>query len=322
MNQIIQTVPNFSEGRNKENIEKIVDCFRNRQGVVLLDYSSDADHNRTVVTAAGEREPLKAAVIEAVGLASQLIDLRKHEGQHPRMGATDVVPFIPVQNSTTEECIEISKEVAKEVYDKFGIPSFLYEQSAAASHRVNLAAVRKGQFEGMAEKIKEDKWKPDFGSTIHESAGITAIGARMPLVAYNVNLNSTNVDNANQIARNVRHLSGGLRFVKGIGIDMPEQKMTQVSMNLTDFSKTPIYRAFELIKIEATRYNEKIVESEVIGLVPKAALTETLDFYLKDADYDKNDYDFIAREAVKYLKIKDFSVDQILEKNIDDKLKG
>lgn len=318
MKQIIECVPNFSEGRDQEKIEKILKAFRGKEGVVLLDHSSDTDHNRTVVTVVGEYEPLKNAVVEAMGIACELIDLRVHEGQHPRMGATDVVPFIPIQNATMDECIALSKEVAEAVHSKFGIPSFLYEKSATAPERENLATVRKGQFEGMAEKIKTPGWQPDFGTEIHPSAGITAIGARMPLVAFNVNIDSLNVDVATAISKNVRHLSGGLRYCKAIGIDLSAHGKTQVSMNMTDFTKTPLYRAYELIGVEGRRYNTKIVESEVIGLVPKEALTNTLDFYLQDADYDKNDFDFIAKKAVEMLKIVDFSVDQILEKKIQD----
>ncbi len=248
-----------------------------------------------VVTVVGEYEALKNAVVEAVGIATELIDMTKHEGQHPRMGATDVIPFIPIKNASMEECIKLSKEVAETVYNKFGVPSFLYEKSASKSDRENLATVRKGQFEGMAEKVKDPAWTPDFGNNIHPTAGITAIGARMPLVAFNVNLNTNDIEIANKIAKNVRHLSGGLRFCKALGIALEERGIVQISMNMTDFTKTPLYRAFELIRIEAQRYGVSIVGSEIIGLVPMDALLATSEYYLG---------------------IENFSYEQVLEKRI------
>ena len=295
MNQIIQCVPNFSEGRDLEKIEKIVSAFRGKVGVKLLDYSNDVDHNRVVVTVVGEKEALKNAVIEAVGLATELIDLNHHEGQHPRMGATDVIPFIPIKNVTMDECIALSKEVAGKLYENYGVPSFLYEKSASSSERENLANLRKGQFEGMAEKVKDPQWAPDFGTTIHPSAGITAVGARMPLVAFNVNLNTNDLEIANKIAKNVRHLSGGLRYCKALGIALEDRGIVQISMNMTDFTKTPLYRAFELVRIEAQRYGVSIVGSEIIGLVPMDALIGTAEYYLG---------------------IENFSYDQVLEKRI------
>lgn len=295
MNKIVQCVPNFSEGRNLEVIEKIVENFRGKQGVKLLDYSNDEDHNRVVVTVVGEPEPLKAAVVAAMGTAKALIDMTTQSGQHPRMGATDVVPFIPIRNVTMEECIALAKETAKETFEVNDLPSFLYEKAASAPHRENLAEVRKGQFEGMAEKVKKPEWIPDFGTDIHHTAGITAIGARMPLVAFNVNLDTDNLEIANKIAKNVRHLSGGLRFCKAIGIDLEDRGQVQVSMNMTDYTKTPLYRAIELIKIEARRYGVNVVGSEVIGLVPMEALIQTAEYYLG---------------------IEEFSMDQVLEKRI------
>lgn len=295
MNQIIQCVPNFSEGRDLAKIEQIISPFRGKNGVKLLDYSNDEDHNRVVVTVVGEKEALKLAVIEAVGIASKVIDMTSHEGQHPRMGATDVIPFIPIKNVTMEECIALSKEVAEAVYTEYGVPSFLYEKSASTPDRENLANVRKGQFEGMAEKVKQPEWKPDFGSNIHPTAGITAIGARMPLVAFNVNLNTNDLEVANKIAKNVRHLSGGLRFCKALGIALEERGIVQISMNMTDFTKTPLYRAFELVRIEAQRYGVSIVGSEIVGLVPMDALIGTAEYYLG---------------------IENFSYDQVLEKRI------
>ncbi|SHH32682.1 glutamate formiminotransferase [Caloranaerobacter azorensis DSM 13643] len=296
MKKIIECVPNFSEGRDLEKIEKIVNPFRGKDGVKLLDYQRDEDHNRLVVTVVGEPEPLKEAVIEAMGVAIREIDMTKHQGQHPRMGAIDVVPFIPIKNVSMTEAIELSKEVAKEAAEKYNLPIFLYEKSATRPERQNLAKIRKGEFEGMEEKLKDPDWKPDFGpDKVHPTAGVTAVGARMPLVAFNVNLSTDNLEIANQIARRVRHISGGLRYCKAIGIELKDRGIVQVSMNMTDYTKTALYRVFELIRIEARRYGVNIVGSEIIGLVPMEALIDT---------------------AVYYLGVEDFSMEQILETRI------
>jgi len=281
MKKIIECVPNFSEGRDPEKIEKIVASFRGKKGVKLLDYQTDEDHNRMVVTVVGEPNGLKAAVMEAVGCAIDVIDMRAHRGQHPRMGATDVVPYIPIKNIGMEEVVAFSREVAEEAAEKYALPIFLYEKSASRPERQNLAEIRKGQYEGMAEKIKQPQWKPDFGpAKIHPSAGVTAMGARMPLVAYNVNLDSPNLEIADEIARKVRQISGGLRYCKGIGIELKDRGQVQVSMNMTDYTRTALYRAFELIKIEARRYGVNVVGSEIVGLVPMEALVDTAAYYL------------------------------------------
>lgn len=296
MSKIVQCVPNFSEGRDLEKIEKIVSPFRGKQGVKLLDYSNDEDHNRVVVTVVGEPQALKTAVLEAMEIAIREIDMTKHQGQHPRMGATDVVPFIPIKNVSMTEAIELAKEVAQEAAERFQLPIFLYEKTASSPNRENLANIRKGEFEGMSEKITQAEWKPDFGPTaIHPTAGATAVGARMPLVAFNVNLDTNKLDIANNIAKNVRFLSGGLRYCKAIGIELKDRGIVQVSMNMTDYSKTALYRAFELIKIEAKRYGVNVVGSEIIGLVPMEALIDT---------------------AVYYLGVEDFSIEQVLETRI------
>jgi glutamate formiminotransferase len=296
MNKIIECVPNFSEGRNAKNIEKIVAPFRGQKGVKLLDYQTDADHNRMVVTVVGEPQALKTAVIAAMGSAIELIDMNTHQGQHPRMGAIDVVPFIPIRNINMEEAVAFSKEVATEAAQQFSLPIFLYERSASLPERQNLANIRKGQYEGMAEKVKQPEWKPDCGpAKIHPTAGVTAVGARMPLVAYNVNLDSDNMEIANAIAKKVRHISGGLRYCKGIGIELKDRGLVQVSMNLTDYTQTALYRAFELIKVEARRYGVNVVGSEIVGLVPMEALMDS---------------------AAYYLGLEGFSVDQVLESRI------
>ncbi len=297
MDKLIECVPNYSEGRDKAKIEQIVDCFRGKKGVKLLDYSSDEDHNRTVVTVIGEPAALQAAVVESVGKALALIDMRVHKGQHPRMGAVDVIPFIPVKNATVEDADALAKATAKEASEKFGQPFFLYEQSATAPHRVNLADVRKGQFEGMAEKMKDQTlWKPDFGpDTIHPTGGVTAIGARPPLVAFNVNLATSDMDIATKIVRAVRYINGGFRFCKAMPVELKERGIVQVSMNLTDYSKTAIYRVFEAIKTECRRYGVNVVGSEVVGLVPMQALIDCAEYYLQ---------------------IENFSVEQVLESRL------
>ena len=281
MNRIIECVPNFSEGRDLQKIDQIISPFRGKQGVKLLDYSNDEDHNRLVVTVVGEPEPLRDAVLEAIGIAVKLIDLNHHTGQHPRMGAVDVVPFIPIKNVTMEEAIALSKEVGAEVGKRYNLPVFLYEKSASAPHRENLAAVRKGEFEGMAEKIKLPEWRPDFGpAERHATAGTVAIGARMPLVAYNINLNTPNLDIAHDIANKIRFMGGGLRYCKAMGVELKDRGITQVSINMTDYTRTALYRAFELTRVEARRYGVSIVGSEIIGLVPMEALIDTASYYL------------------------------------------
>ncbi|MBW2573500.1 MAG: glutamate formimidoyltransferase, partial [Deltaproteobacteria bacterium] len=238
------------------------------------------------------------ALIEAIGAAIECIDMRKHEGQHPRMGAVDVVPFIPVKNLSMTETVEISRKVAEEVSEKYNLPVFLYEESAVRPERRNLSDIRKGQFEGMTDKIKQPEWKPDFGpEEIHPTAGVTAVGARMPLVAFNVNLDTDKLEIAKDIAKKVRYISGGLRYCKGIGVELKERSIVQVSMNMTDFTKTGLYRSFELIKLEAERYGVNVVGSEIVGLVPMAALIDT---------------------AVYYLGIENFSIAQVLETQIMD----
>jgi len=298
LNQIMECVPNFSEGRDLSKVEKILDCFRGKKDVKLLDYSSNADHNRTVVTLVGEPGPLADAVVEAVGVAAALIDLRTHTGEHPRMGATDVVPFIPIKNCDMDEAVALAKDVGRRIWEGHKVPVFLYEKAASAPHRENLAAVRKGQFEGMAEKMKDPLWHADFGfDAPHPSAGATVVGARMPLCAFNVNLGTPDVSIADRIAKKVRHIGGGLRFCKAMGVDLSERKLAQVSMNLTDYTKTSIYSAYEMVKMEARRYGVPVVGSEVIGLVPMKALIDCAEYYLG---------------------IEDFSVDQILETRVTE----
>lgn len=287
MARLIECVPNFSEGRNKELIEKILDEVRKVEDVKLLDYSSDKDHNRTVVTFIGEPENVLEATFNACKKASELIDMTKHIGEHPRMGATDVIPLIPISDVTMEEAIELSRKLAKRIGEELNIPVFLYEKSATASHRENLAEIRKGQYEGMAEKLKKEMWKPDFGpDELNIKSGVTAVGARMPLVAFNVNLGTNDITVAKKIAKAVRASSGGLKYCKALGIEIKERDIVQVSMNMVDYTKTPLYRVFDMIEREANRYGVNVIGSEVIGLVPMNALIDCADYYLKVENFD------------------------------------
>jgi glutamate formiminotransferase len=289
LSKIVECVPNFSEGRDPDKIDRIVQPLRGKEGVKLLDYKPDYDHNRIVVTTAGEPEALAAALLEAMEIAIELIDMRTHTGQHPRMGAVDVVPFIPVKNMTMDETVELSKRFAEKAATRFNLPIFLYEESASSEARRNLAEVRRGQFEGMPEKLKQLEWKPDYGPEgSHPTAGVTAIGARMPLVAWNVNLGTSSLDIANDIARKIRHLNGGMRYCKAIGIELKERGIVQVSINMTDYTKTSLYRVFELIQIEARRWGVPVVGSEIIGLVPMGALIDTAAYYLRFEDFDSS----------------------------------
>ena len=248
MKKLVQCVPNYSEGKDLEKIEKIAAPFKKNKNIKFMGCEPDADYNRTVITVIGEPEDIIEAVVESVGIAAELIDMNVQRGEHLRMGATDVVPFIPIKGITMAECVEISKIVAEKISSKFNIPIFLYEESATAPNRVSLPSIRKGEFEGMAEKLKLEEWAPDFGERApHPTAGVTAVGGRMPLIAYNINL---------------------------------EKGFVQVTMNIKDFKKNPIYRVFETVKMEAKRYGVNVIGSEIIGAVPMEALSDSIEYYL------------------------------------------
>lgn len=280
MQQLIECVPNFSEGRRPEIIEAIADMVRRTRGVMLLDVSSDADHNRSVLTFAGEPEGVEQAAFAAIKAASELIDLTQHSGEHPRIGATDVVPFIPIRGIQMADCVAIARRLGARVGDELGIPVYLYEQAAARPDRQNLENIRKGQFEGLREVIATDPDRaPDFGPLALGTAGATVIGARAPLIAYNIYLNTARVEIANKIARVVRHSGGGLRYVKALGLLVNNQ--AQVSMNLTDYTKTAIQRVQEMVRTEAARYGCQITHSELVGLIPEQALVDAARWYLQ-----------------------------------------
>ncbi|RXI48971.1 glutamate formimidoyltransferase [Clostridium tetani] len=286
MARLVECVPNFSEGKDKKIIETIVDEVRKIENVKLLDYSSDEDHNRSVVTMIGAPEDVKKAVLGLAKKSIELIDMTKHHGGHPRMGAVDVIPFTPVSDVTMEECVELANEVGKEI-GSLGVPVYLYEDAATTPERQNLAKVRKGQYEGFFEKIKEAEWKPDYGpQEMNAKSGCTAVGARVALVAFNVNLGTDNLEVADAIAKKVRFIGGGLRFAKAIGLKLEERNIVQVSMNLVNYEKTSVYRAFEMIKMEAKRYGVPVVGSEVIGTVPMKALLDCAEYYLQIENFD------------------------------------
>jgi glutamate formiminotransferase len=279
---IIECIPNVSEGRRPEVVERLVAAIRAVPGVRLLDYSSDASHNRSVLTFVGDREPVKAAVLALFEQAVAAIDLRGHKGEHPRLGAVDVVPFVPIDGVTMDACVELAREVGATVAERFGVPVYLYEEASGNPARKNLEDIRRGEFEGLAAKMGSSGWAPDFGPAApHPAAGASVIGARMPLIAYNINLNTDRVDVAKKIAAAIRHSSGGMRYVKAAGFKLEDRNLAQVSMNLTNYQKTPIFRVFEMVKREAERYGVSILESEIIGLVPSAALVSAAEFYLQ-----------------------------------------
>lgn len=287
MAKIIESVPNISEGKNKDIIEACVDQIRTTAGCTLLQYSSDPNHNRTVITYMGSPEAVEEASVKLAKKAVELIDLTKQTGEHPRMGCVDVIPFIPIKETTVEECVALSKKVGERIAKEADLPVFLYEQSASAPHRENLATVRKGQFEGMSEKVKDPLWIPDFGGQrINPTGGVVAVGARPPLVAFNINLNTSDVEIANKIAKIIRKAGGGLDNVKAMGVLLEDRNIAQVSINMTDFNRTPLYRVVELTKAEAARYGLTVIGTELIGLCPMKALFDSAEYYLQIENFD------------------------------------
>lgn len=283
MKRLIECVPNFSEGRDAAKVDAIVAAMCEVPGVYLLDRESDADHNRSVITLAGEPEPVAEAALRGVGKAAELIDLTKHTGAHPRMGATDVVPFIPIEGIEIEDCVALAKKVGREIWERYRIPVYFYEAAAQKPERTNLENIRKGQFEGLREEVLRNPDRtPDVGEPrLHATAGATVVGARKFLIAYNINLNTPDLEIAKKIGKNIRFSNGGLRYVKAMGVDLRARNLAQVSINMTDFEQTPLHRVFEMVKREAERYGVIIVGSEIVGLIPKRAIELTADFYLQ-----------------------------------------
>src|SRR3954471_15870504 len=286
MAQTIECIPNVSEGRRAEIVDGIAAAVRAVPGARLLDYSADPSHNRSVFTLAGDAAAMKAAVLALYDAAVASIDLRSHTGEHPRLGAVDVVPFVPIEGVTMADCVALANDVAREVASRFRVPVYLYEEASSNPARRNLEDIRRGEFEGLAAKMASDGWAPDYGpGAPHPSAGASVIGARMPLIAYNINLNTDRLDVAKKIAAAIRHSSGGFRFVKAAGFELKDRGVVQVSMNLTNYEKTPIFRVFETVKREAERYGVQVLESEIVGLVPAAALNAAAEYYLQIAAF-------------------------------------
>jgi len=283
---IIECVPNVSEGRRREVVETLVDAVRRTPGVRLLDYSSDTAHNRSVITMAGDAAALQRGVLELFEAAIPRIDLRTHTGEHPRLGAVDVVPFVPIEGVTMAECVALARDTAAEVARRFQVPIYLYEEAATRPSRTNLEDIRRGQFEGLAAKMAGPEWTPDFGPRApHPTAGASVIGARMPLIAYNINLATDRLDVAKKIAAAIRQSSGGFRYVKAMGVSLADRGIVQVSINLTNYEKTPMFRVFEAVRREAERYGVTVLESEIVGLVPAAALVGTAEHFLQLASF-------------------------------------
>jgi len=293
MRTVIECVPNVSEGADRAAVEAIAASVRSAPGVRLLDVSSDPSHNRSVLTFVGDGDGIRAGVAALFDAALPRIDLTRQRGEHPRVGAVDVVPIIPIRGATLAECVALSREVGAAIADRHGVPVYLYEDSASAEHRRNLADIRRGEFEGLAAKMEDPRWKPDFGpERPHATAGAVVVGARAPLIAYNINLGTADVSIADRIAKSIRHIGGGFRYVKAMGVELSDRKLAQVSINMTNFKKTPLHRVFECVRSEAARYGVPIVGSEIVGLTPADAL-------------------FAAAEH--YLRIEKFSPDQVLE---------
>ena len=287
MTKILECIPNFSEGRCQKTINKLIKTAQSIPGVSLLDTNSDQSHNRTVLTLIGDPPGIKAVAIALTKCAQENIDLTQQLGEHPRMGAVDVIPFVPIKGVTMAECITISKDVAQTIAAELDIPVFLYEESATANHRHNLAAIRKGQFEGMAKKMQSPLWQPDYGpATPHPTSGVVAVGARHSLIAFNANLSTPDITIANKIAKKVRGSSGGLKYCKAIGIMLKERNIAQVSMNLVNYKHTAIYTTLELIKAEAKRYGVQVIGTELIGLAPAEALIDCAEYYLQLENFD------------------------------------
>lgn len=283
MRRLVECVPNFSEGRDAAKVDALVEAMRAVAGVTVLDREMDADHNRCVITLAGEPDAVAEAALRGAGKAVELIDLTQHSGAHPRIGAVDVIPFVPIEGVTIEDCVVLARKVGQQIWERYKIPVYFYEAAATRPDRVNLENIRKGQFEGLREEVRRNPERaPDIGGPeLHPTAGAVVVGARKFLIAYNINLATPDVEIAKKIARTIRFSSGGLRYVKAMGVDLRARGLAQVSINLTDFEQTPLHVVFEMVKREAARYGVNVVGSEIVGLVPKRAIEMTADYYIQ-----------------------------------------
>jgi glutamate formiminotransferase / 5-formyltetrahydrofolate cyclo-ligase len=295
---MIECVPNVSEGRDPSTIEAIAEAVRGTAGVHLLDFHSDPDHNRSVFTyASNDAAAIRDATLRLYEVAIERIDLRQHHGAHPRVGAVDVVPFVPLEGSTMAECIALSEETARIISERFAVPTYLYEHSARHDYRRDLPVIRSGGFELFATKMRDEQWRPDFGpETVHPSAGVTVVGARVPLIAFNMQLGTTRMEVADACARAVRGLSGGLRYVRALPIELKSRGLVQVSMNLLDYKKSPIHRAFAVVREEAERHGVSVVSSEIVGLVPMDAMLQVAEWHLRIAGFK---HDVVLEERIR-----------------------
>jgi glutamate formiminotransferase len=316
MMKIIEIVPNYSEGRNPLIMDQIVAPFLNQVGIHLTRLEMDANYNRSVLTVIGEAETVMTQMVASAVIASQLIDLRIHTGEHPRMGAVDVCPLIPIANVTEEECIAYSKRLAEAMHKATGVPIYLYSKSSTRENCVNLPDIRRGEFEGMSAKMKDPKWYPDFGpNSPHPSAGVTAVGVRPPLVAFNIDVNTKNKKAVLEIARKIRYSGGGYRFIQANPAYLNDKGFCHVTMNLTDYTQTALYQAIEAVKMEAKRYNIEMTGSEIVGLVSRECLADSLKYYLHIDDKEELhlSLDEITRLSIQYFGLRDFSKEKIIE---------
>lgn len=319
--RIVQCVPNISEGRDLDKIQKIVAPLKNQEGFSLISVEPDANYHRTVITLIGDPEKMIMPLINFFEQARNLIDMNQHHGEHPRMGAVDVTPFIPISGVTIEECVEYAKSLADHVSFMFQIPVYLYAKAAQSPERISLPDIRKGEFEGMKDKIKDPLWTPDYGpNEIHPTFGVTAIGARIPLIAYNIDLNTKDEKVASFIAKAIRQSSGGFQFIQAGPAFLEDKGFVQVTMNILDFKKNPIYRILETVKMEAQRYHVEVMSSEVVGLIPKEAIVDSLKYYfaLRNETLDKNmSLNDIATYATQDLMFRDFDALKIIEAHVN-----
>lgn len=320
MSKIVECVPNFSEGKNQINIDKIVSPFKNKEGFKLVNVESDPDYNRTVVTLIGDPDKIIEALIPFTEIVVNLIDMNYQKGEHSRMGAIDVIPFIPIENVTMKDCVSYAEIAAEKISSMFQIPIFLYAEAARKEDRVLLPNIRKGEFEGMKEKIQESNWTPDFGEAkIHPTFGCIAIGAREFLVAYNIDIPTLDEKVAKEISKSIRTSSGGFGYIQAGPVTLEQRGHTQVTMNILNYKKNPIYRIFELVSLEALRYHLEIKSAEIIGLIPKKALIQSIQYYLECENIEVSK-SYTLEELVdlsrKYLKLRDFSVEKIIESHL------
>ena len=320
MNKVVQCVPNFSEGRDLEKIERIVEPLKNKEGFKLVSYEPDGDYNRTVVTLLGDPLKIIEAVVEFTGVVLKEVDMNNQSGEHSRMGAVDVIPFIPITDVTMEECVEYANMIAKKINEAYDIPIFMYAEAANKKDRVKLPNIRKGEFEGMFEKIKDPKWAPDYGKAEnHPTFGAIGCGARIPLIAYNIDLDTEDTKITGAIARAIRFSSGGFRHIQAGPVFLDTRGHTQVTMNILDYKKNPIYRILETVKMEAKRYGIKVPTCELVGLMPKAAIINSLKYYYAVEGKEFNpemSIDELTEAAIKYIGFRDFDKLKIIEANI------